>query len=131
MSASVVGESRWFWVTILLMTVHKEKSKRPEAMTEVFENLHLIRTSSAEAALSRADEIGREGAGDSRGTLRLHGQPAITVYLGLSDAGEVYEKRLEDGVEILWRLVHCRQTTAKKLVKKRSALIKKLEADSV
>jgi hypothetical protein len=89
MGAGETRGRRWYWVTVLLMPVQKQKSKRPQAMTEVFENLHLIRASSTEAALAKPDKIGRNSAGDSRGTLRLSGRPAITVYLGLSDAGEV------------------------------------------
>lgn len=47
-----------------------------------WENIILVQASTVEEAYDKADEIGREGEGDSNGTLELEGAPARMLYRG-------------------------------------------------
>lgn len=47
-----------------------------------WENIVLVQASTVEEAYDKADEIGREGEGDSNGTLELEGDPARMIYRG-------------------------------------------------
>jgi hypothetical protein len=104
----------WFWVWIVMGTVHKERQDDPNALCEVWKNLFILHAHSEREALQKARKIGRAEAGDSRGSLALDGKPAICKFLGISSLGLIHEP-LGDGAEICWSLQRCRQSTALKL----------------
>lgn len=75
---------RWFWAWTVLATVHKDKHLDPNARCEVWENLIILHARTPPEALSKAEQIGRGGAGDCRGSLRLDGKPAICKFMGVA-----------------------------------------------
>lgn len=112
----------WFWAWTILATVHKDRENDPTAPCEVWENLILLHACTASEALRKAEKIGRAESGDSRGSLRLDGKPAICKFMGVASLGVVHDA-LEDGAEITWSLKRCKQATAFKLPRPRAALL--------
>ncbi len=117
---------KWFWAQVLLMTVPKAHKNDPEAMTEVWSNLIVVRAKNPDAAYKKACRVGRADSGDSRGSLTLYGKPAITKFIGLADLGLVHDG-LEDGSEIMWTLLRLRQRKAKTKVSRKSEIFRKWE----
>jgi len=112
----------WFWAWTVLGTVHKKRASDANALCEVWQNLIIIHATNEREALRKAEKIGRSEAGDSRGSLRLDGKPAICKFMGVASLGVIHDA-LEDGAEITWNLKRCKQATAQKLPKARSALL--------
>ena len=112
----------WFWVWTVLSTVHKSRADDPTAPCEVWKNCIIIRARDEHQALCKAQKIGQSEAGDSRGSLRLDGEPAICKFLGVSSLGLIHEP-LRDGAEICWTLKRCRQSTALKLPRAEAVLL--------
>ena len=112
----------WFWAWTVLGTVHKQRKNDPNTLCEVWQNLIILHAATPDEALRRAERIGRSQAGDSRGSLRLDGKPAICKFMGVASLGLVHDA-LEDGAEITWNLKRCKQRTALKLPKSRNALL--------
>jgi len=119
---------KWFWAWLVQMTVAKSQMRNLSAPTEVWKNLVLIQAKDADEALQKALNIGKSESGDSRGTLRLNGKPAITRFLGISDLGLIYDD-LDDGAEILWQLKKCSQKTARSLVASKNSLLSRLKKE--
>ena len=113
---------QWFWAWTVLATVHKEKERDPDARCEVWENLIILHARTPREALRKAERIGRGDAGDSRASLRLDGEPAVCKFMGVASLGLIHDG-LIDGAEITWNLKRCKQATALKLPKARSALL--------
>ena len=103
-------------------TVHKDRQDDPNALCEVWKNCFILHARSEREALQKAKKIGRAEAGDSNGSLRLDGKPAICKFLGISSLGLIHEP-LGDGTEICWSLQRCRQSTALKLPSNEAALL--------
>jgi hypothetical protein len=78
-----MNKSFWFWAWIILGTVRKNSSHNPKAHCEVWENLVVIRALNPKEAFRKAQQIEKQSAGDSRGTLRLFGKPARQYFLGV------------------------------------------------
>jgi len=112
----------WFWAWTVLGTVHKGRENDPTAPCEVWQNLIIVQAGSESEALRKAEKIGRSEEGDSRGSLRLDGKPAICKFMGVASLGLIHEP-LGDGTEITWTLKRCKQATALKLPRSRAALL--------
>jgi hypothetical protein len=112
----------WFWAWTVLGTVPKRRKNDPTAPCEVWQNLVILHAASPDEALRKAEKIGRSGAGDSRGSLRLDGEPAVCKFMGIASLGLIHDP-LEDGAEITWDLKRCKQSTALKLPKTRIGLL--------
>ena len=112
----------WFWAWTVLSTTQKAKLGDPKAKCEVWENLLVVHAGTPREALRKAERIGRAGAGDCRGSLRLDGKPALCKFLGVASLGVVHDG-LVDGAEITWNLRRCTQATAAKLPKRSATLI--------
>ena len=82
MKTSADRSKRWFWAWLVEMTVAKSRARSPSAQTEVWKNLVLIQAKDVDEAFEKAWKIGRSESGDSRGSLRLNGEAAITQFLG-------------------------------------------------
>lgn len=108
------AKKHWFWACTVLSTVHKSRADDPTAPCEVWKNCIIIRARDEHEALRKAQKIGRSEAGDSRGSLRLDGEPAICKFLGVSSLGLIHEP-LRDGAEMCWTLKRCKQSTALKM----------------
>ena len=65
---------------------------------------------------------------DCDGTLRLWNEPAITKFVGLQNIGVIHDE-IEDGAEIVWELVKCRQAEARQMVVNKSGLAKRLRRE--
>lgn len=107
-------KKHWFWAWTVLSTVHKSRQDDPTAPCKVWSNCIIIRASDEHEALRKAKQIGQSEAGDTRGSLRLDGEPAICKFLGVVSLGLIWEP-LRDGAEICWRQKRCKQSTALKL----------------
>jgi hypothetical protein len=112
----------WFWAWTVLGTVQKSRANDPNAPCEVWQNLIILHAATANEALYKAEKIGRSEAGESRGSLRLDGEPAICKFIGVASLGLVHDS-LEDGAEITRNLKRCKQAAALKLPNARSALL--------
>ncbi|SRR6266581_6435307 len=112
----------WFWAWTVLGTVHKHRKNDPTAPCEVWQNLVILYAASPSDALRKAEKIGQSQSGDSRGSLRLNGKPAICKFMGVASLGLIHDP-LEDGAEITWNLKRCKQSTALKLPKARAKLL--------
>ena len=112
----------WFWTWTVLGTVHKHRKSDPTAPCEVWQNLIILHAATPGEALRKAEKVGQSQAGDSRGSLRLDGKPAICKFMGVASLGVIHDP-LEDGAEITWNLKRCRQATALKLPKPRAKLL--------
>ncbi len=118
-----VTGKKWFWAWVILKTIQKEKRHDEDAMSEIWKNLILVQAGDEVQAYQKAVRVGKDEAGDCRGTLRLNGKAAITIFMGLGDLGLVYEE-VGDGMEILWQLKRCKQKNAVMLVKTRAELMR-------
>ena len=112
----------WFWAWTVLGTVHKHRKNDPTAPCEVWQNLIILHAATPNEALRKAEKLGRSQAGDSRGSLRLGGQPAICKFIGVASFGLIHDP-LEDGAGITWNLKRCKQATALKLPKPKAKLL--------
>jgi hypothetical protein len=112
----------WFWAWTVYGTVHKDRANDPNAPCEVWQNLIILYAATAVSALRKAEKIGQSEAGDSRGSLRLNGKPAICKFMGVASLGLIHDT-LEDGAEITWQMKKCKQSTALKLPKARARLL--------
>jgi hypothetical protein len=115
----------WFWAEIVLGTVRKTDLRNPKSRCEVWQNLVIIKAKTPAEALRKAETIGKHSSGDSRGTLRFFGKPAIQMFLGVSNLGVIHEK-LEDGAEIYFSLRRLPFQRAKALVTPRRKLIREV-----
>ena len=125
---SIEHDKKWFWAWLVQMTVAKDCLENQQAKVEVWKNLIVLRADTAEGALSKAFEIGKNEQGDCRGSLRLHGKPAVTKFLGVEDMGLIHED-LNDGAEILWQLRKCHQKTARSLSRSKEILLENLKRE--
>ena len=116
------AKQHWFWAWTVLSTVHKSRVDDPTAPCEVWKNCIIVRARDEHEALRKAQKIGQSEAGDSRGSLRLDGEPALCKFLGVSSLGLIHEP-LRDGAEICWTLKRCKQSAAHKLPKDESVLL--------
>lgn len=95
----------WFWAWISQITLPKERLKHAKQKGQVWRNLVLVSGRNEKEALSKAEKIGADLEGDSRGSLTLDGKPAVTKFVGVEDMGLVHDfifGGLSDGVEILF-----------------------------
>jgi hypothetical protein len=111
---TIMKKSFWFWAWIVLGTVRKNSRNKPNAKCEAWENLVIISAQNPKEALRKAEQIGKESAGDCDGTLRLFGKPAQQYFLGVQNIGVIHET-LEDGAEITWNLKRTILSKAKKI----------------
>ncbi len=118
----------WFWAQIVLGTIRKSSRGSSKARCEVWGNLVIIRARSPKEALSKAERISKESAGDSRGTLTLFGKPAEQFFLGVRSICVIHDK-LEDGAEITWSLKHMTFSKAKRLVRPKVSLLRELSRE--
>lgn len=125
---SIEHNEKWFWAWLIQMTVAKDCLDNQQAEVEVWKNLIVLRAGTPEQALSKAFEIGKNEQGDCRGSLRLHGKPAVTKFLGVEDIGLIHEE-FSDGSEILWQLRKCQQKTARRLSKSKENLLAVLKKE--
>ena len=121
-------KTTWFWAWIILGTVRKAEVNKPRARCEVWENLIIINAPNPGKAFLKAERIGRQSAGDCRGTLRFFGEPAKQIYLGIQSIGVIHEE-LKDGAEITWNLKRLTFVKAKKLVRSKINLLRKLSKE--
>jgi hypothetical protein len=121
-------KSFWFWAWIVLGTVRKDSRRKPKARCEAWENLVIIRASNPKEALRKAEQIGKESAGDCDGTLRLFGKPAWQHFLGVRSIGVIHEK-LQDGAEITWNLKQTTFSKAKKSIRPKVQLLRELSKE--
>jgi len=112
----------WFWAWTVLGTVPKDRKNDPAAPCEVWQNLIILHAASPDEALGKAEKIGRSSARDTRGSLRLDGEPAVCKFVGIASLGLIHDP-LEDGAEITWNLKRCKQSAALKLPKTRATLL--------
>jgi len=121
-------KSSWCWAWIVLGTVRKKSVRKPKARCEVWENLVIIRASNPKEALRKAEQIGKESAGDCDGTLRLFGKPAQQNFLGVRNIGVIHEK-LQDGAEITWNLKRTTFQKAQKSIRSKVHLLRELSEE--
>lgn len=115
----------WYWVWLVRMTVAKASLRNASAGSQVWRNLVLIQARNEREALAKAEAIGRSFAGDGEGALLLDGEPAESIFLGIADAGLV-DYELGDGVEVMFELGHETQRGARRLARRRPALLARL-----
>jgi hypothetical protein len=121
-------KSFWFWAWIVLGTVRKESRNNPKARCEAWENLVIIHALNPKEAFRKAEQIGKQSAGDARGTLRYFGKSARQHFLGVQNIGVIHEK-LEDGTEITWNLKRTIFSKAKKSIKRKVPLLRELSKE--
>jgi hypothetical protein len=121
-------KSFWFWAEIVLGTVRKANLKNPRARCEVWTNLIIIKAPNPRKALQKAERIGKQSAGDCRGTLRFFGKPAVQIFLGVASIGVVHDG-LKDGAEITWRLNNTTFAKAKKFPEPKPKLLRELSKE--
>src|SRR4030095_6404061 len=80
-------QTRWFWAWNILATVPKARQTDPDAPCEVWMNLIIVRARGANEAFRKAKRIGQSESGDSSGSLRLRGKPAICKFAGVANVG--------------------------------------------
>jgi hypothetical protein len=112
----------WFWAWLIEMTVQKEQLKNPDPKCEVWKNLIIVNACHAKEAFKKASRIGKKESGDCRGTLRLDGKPAVTIFVGIENMGLVHDG-LRDGAEIVWELKKTRRSRAIAKAKAKKLLI--------
>jgi uncharacterized protein DUF4288 len=110
-----IKEKRWFWAWLIEMTISKARLSDVNAECEVWKNLVILEAADEGEAVEKALARGRLEEGDVDGTLRLWGEPAVTKFLGVANIGVIHEK-FEDGAELVWDLVKCKQREAASLV---------------
>jgi Domain of unknown function (DUF4288) len=121
-------KTTWFWAWIVLGTIRKAEINKPMARCEVWENLIIISAPNPRKAFLKAKRIGKQSAGDSRGTLRFFGKPAKQMFLGIQSIGVIHEE-LKDGAEITWNLKRLTFVKAKKLVRSKINLLRELSKE--
>ena len=89
-------QTRWFWAWSVLATVPKAKQTGPDAPCEVWMNVTIVRARGANEAFRKAKRIGQSESGDSSGSLRLRGKPAICEFVGVANMGPIHDD-LTDG----------------------------------
>jgi len=119
-------QRKWFWASLIEMTIKKADLKKPNAKVEVWDNLVMVNAANVREAVSKAWRFGKAGEGDSRGTLTLYGKPAVTKFLGIQEIGLIYDG-VADGSEILWKLKRCGQKVARSLAPPRSAILREAQ----
>jgi hypothetical protein len=95
----------WFWAWLTQITLPKGRLRHAQQKGEVWRNLVLVSGRTEKEAIRKAEKIGAGLEGDSRGSLTLDGQPAMTKFVGIEDMGLVHDliyDELSDGVEILF-----------------------------
>jgi hypothetical protein len=121
-------KSFWFWAQIVLGTVRKTNLNNPRARCEVWTNLVIINAPNPIKAFQKAEQIGKQSAGDSRGTLSFFGRPALQMFLGIESIGVIHDE-LEDGAEITWSLKRTTFAKAKKLPESKTKLLRELSKE--
>jgi hypothetical protein len=119
-------KSRWFWASLIEMIIKKADLKRPAARVEVWDNLVMVNAANVREAVSKAWRLGKAAEGDSRGTLTLHGKPAVTKFMGVQEIGLMYDG-VADGAEILWKLKRCNQKVARSLAPPRTVILREAQ----
>ena len=91
----------WYAAHLILYVKVKD---RPQARCAVHENVVLIRASSEEEAFAKAEQRGREDAGDDDGSFRWGGEPATWVFAGVRKLTACVDgdKRPGDGTEVTY-----------------------------
>jgi hypothetical protein len=92
----------WFWVWLVQITVPKQQLKTKKTKGEVWRNLVVVAAENEKEAVRKAISMGKMGTGDSEGSLRLDGRPAVSKFIGIEDMGLIHEP-IGDGCEILFR----------------------------
>jgi hypothetical protein len=121
-------QSFWFWAWIVLGTIRKDNLHNPKARCEIWENLVIIRGTNPKEAFHKAEKLGKQSSGDSRGTLRLFGKPARQMFLGIQNIGVIHEP-LKDGAEITWNLKRLALAKARKLARPKTRLLRELSRE--
>jgi hypothetical protein len=121
-------KSFWFWAWIVLGTVRKDSRNNPKARCEVWENLVIIRALNPKEAFRKAEQIGKQSAGDAHGTLKLFGKPAQQMFIGVQKIGVIHDK-LEDGAEIIWNLKQTTFSKAKRLIRPKAKLLREVSEE--
>lgn len=115
----------WYWAWLVQMTVPKRNLRDASAKSQVWHNLVLVQARNEREALAKAEAIGQSRAGDGEGMLRLDGEPAESIFVGIADAGLV-DYELGDGVEVMFELGQETQRGARSLARPRPALLARL-----
>ncbi len=120
----------WFWAEIVLGTVRKANLNNPRARCEVWTNLVIINAPNPLKAFQKAEQLGKQSAGDSGGTLRFFGKPAVQMFLGIESIGVIHDE-LKDGAEITWGLKRMAFAKAKRLPESKIKLLRELSKEFV
>jgi hypothetical protein len=112
----------WFWAWLVQATIAKEDLSSDDAACEAWENLVIINADDEGEAYAKALEIGKTYVGDSQGTLKLGGRPAVAQFLGVKTMGVIHDD-LEDGAEITYDVIRCSQAEARRRVRRKATLL--------
>jgi hypothetical protein len=115
----------WFWFWLAEITTEKTKRQSVDANGEIWINLVILSARDEVEALRKAEAIGRAGEGDANGTLKLHGKPAVTKFVGVQSAGLIHDG-LCDGAEILSQIKRGTMRSVRNTVCTRKQLISTL-----
>jgi hypothetical protein len=70
----------WYAAHVILYIVFKEGQ---QDSYPVWENVFIVEGADEETARTRAEDLGRQGEGDSNGSLKWEGRPASWVFAGV------------------------------------------------
>ena len=89
----------WYAAHIVMYVQLKDKL---QDRFPVWENIVLVKADSEDEAFAKAEQRGREEAGDDDGSFRWAGSPAVWVFAGVRKitSCESPEKRPADGTEV-------------------------------
>lgn len=89
----------WYAAHIVLYVKLK---KQPQKRYPLWENIVLLRADSEENALAKAEQRGRDDAGDDAGTFTWKGKPAEWVFAGVRQLIRCQDEtqRPKDGTEV-------------------------------
>jgi hypothetical protein len=95
---------------ILFFRLKKGNQKR----FPIWENIVLIHAQSEEEAFAKAEELGRQDAGDDDGSLRINEEPAELVFAGVRKLVlcQDQDRRPTDGTEVSYNEMEVRSEEA-------------------
>ena len=89
----------WYAAHIILFFRLKKGTQK---CFPIWENIVLIRAESEQEAFAKAEELGRQDAGDDEGSLRIDDKPAELVFAGIRKLVlcRDHDRRPTDGIEV-------------------------------